>query len=151
MSRTRITALLATIGIGASAAFAPSVNAQTLGAAASSGAPHTIVVSLIERPGASIPYAFEPATFTAHRGDTLRFVQAAAVMHDVHFKTTPKGSHLGGAATSQYLTAKGQTYVIVVDSRFADGKYEIVCDPHELTGMHAFLTVGPASVASGER
>lgn len=143
--RTRFTMSLTLAGALALSAVA---GAQTTAAAASGKTPHTIVINLIERGGA-MPYAFEPASFIAHHGDTLRFVQAASVMHDVHFKTTPKGSHLGGAATSQYLTVKGQTYVIVIDSRFADGKYEIVCDPHELTGMHAFLTVEPATSLAG--
>ncbi len=104
-------------------------------------APHLIIVKLVERPGNKVPFAFEPATFTAERGDTLRFVQFANTMHNVHFKTQPKGARLGAAAISPYLTTKGQTYNVVVDSRFADGTYEIVCDPHEMIGMHAFLTV----------
>jgi len=111
-------------------------------------APHTIVIKLVEQPG-PMPYAFSPANFTAERGDTLRFVQAAAVMHDVHFKSMPKGAKLCGAATSPYLSTKGQTYVIVVDQRFVPGKYEIVCDPHEMTGMHAFLDVENAPLHSG--
>ncbi len=102
--------------------------------------PHVIVVSLVERPGPA-PFAFEPTNFTARRGDTLRFVQASATMHNVHFKTQPTGAKLGAAAVSPYLTTKGQTYMIVVDSRFAEGKYELVCDPHESIGMHGFLTV----------
>jgi Plastocyanin len=109
-------------------------------ASAPAAAPHTIIIKLVERPGA-MPFAFEPASITAHRGDTLRFVQFAATMHNVHFKAAPKGAHLGAAATSQYLTAKGQTYSLVVDSRFVDGSYEVVCDPHEMVGMHAFIAV----------
>ena len=113
--------------------------------AATPAAPHTIVIKLVEQPGPK-PYAFEPATFTARQGDTLKFVQEASVMHNVHFKTVAKGAKLGSAAMSQYLTTKGQSYVVVVDSRFTDGTYEIVCDPHEMIGMHAFLTVtGPAT------
>ena len=111
-------------------------------------APHTIVVKLVEQPG-PMPYAFEPAAFTAEPGDTIRFVQAASVMHNVHFKSTPRGAKLGSAAVSQYLTTKGQSTSIVIDSRFSDGKYEIVCDPHEMTGMHAFLTVTPRSTPAG--
>ena len=103
--------------------------------------PHLIVIKLIEVPGTAMPFAFEPAKFTAVRGDTLQFVQFANTMHDVHFKTEPKGAKLGGAAVSPYLTTKGEKYSIVVDSRFVDGTYEIVCDPHEMIGMHAFLTV----------
>ena len=71
--------------------------------------PHVIVVSLVERAG-TIPFAFEPANFTAQRGDTLRFVQASEPMHNVQFKTQPKGAKLGAAAISPYLTTKGQTY-----------------------------------------
>jgi plastocyanin len=110
--------------------------------------PHTIVVKLVEQPG-PMPYAFEPAAFTAETGDTIRFVQAASVMHNVHFKSMPKGAKLGSAAVSQYLTTKGQSTSVVIDSRFSDGKYEIVCDPHEMTGMHAFLTVEQRSTAAG--
>jgi plastocyanin len=119
--------------------------ATMFGLAASASAqapagPHTLIVKLVEIPGPK-PYAFEPATFTAQQGDTVRFVQAASVMHNVHFKAMPKGAKLGGAAVSQYLTVKGQSTFLVIDSRFVDGKYEIVCDPHEMIGMHAFLTV----------
>lgn len=102
--------------------------------------PHVIVVSLVDQPG-TVPFAFEPANFTAQRGDTLRFIQASATMHNVHFKTQPKGAKLGTAAISPYLTTKGQTYTIVVDSRFGEGKYEFVCDPHEAMGMRGSLTV----------
>jgi len=102
--------------------------------------PHVIVVSLVDRPGAML-FAFEPANFTARRGDTLQFLQISATMHNVHFKTKPKGAKLGAAAISPYLTTKGQTYTIVVDSRFSEGKYEFVCDPHEAMGMRGSLTV----------
>ena len=112
-------------------------------AQSTASAPHTIVVKLVDRAGPK-PFAFEPANFTAHNGDTLRFIQASATMHNVHFKGQPKGAKLGSAAISQYLTAKGQSYTLVIDSRFVDGAYEIVCDPHEQIGMHGFLTVGAA-------
>lgn len=112
--------------------------AQDVAPAAS--VPRVIVVSLVDQPGAR-PFAFEPANFTAQRGDTVRFVQASATMHNVRIKTKPKSAKLGAAAIGPYLTAKGQTYTMVIDSRFSEGTYEIVCDPHELTGMHGFLTV----------
>ena len=111
-------------------------------------APHTIVVKLVEQAG-PMPYGFEPSTFTAEPGDTIRFVQAASVLHNVHFKTAPKGAKLGSAAVSQYLTAKGQSTSVVIDSRFVEGKYEIVCDPHEMIGMHALLTVEGRATATG--
>jgi plastocyanin len=112
--------------------------------------PQTIVIKLVERPGA-MPFAFEPANVTAHHGDTLRFVQFASTMHNVHFKTQPRGAKLGSAAMSQYLTTKGQAYSLVVDSRFVDGTYEVVCDPHEMIGMHAFIAVtGGANLVTGK-
>ena len=104
-------------------------------------ASHLIVVKLVERPGDKVRFAFEPATFTAERGDTLQFVQFANAMHNVRFKTQPSGAKLGRAVVSRYLSTIGQTYNIVVDSRFVDGAYEIVCDPHGMMGMHAVLTV----------
>ena len=102
--------------------------------------PHVITVNMIERPGAK-PFAFDPLNFTARRGDTLRFVQRSSTMHNVHFKTQPKGAKLGSSFASPYLTKKGQTFTVAIDSRFTNGRYEILCDPHESIGMRAFLTV----------
>lgn len=116
-------------------------------------APHTIVIDLVDRSGPK-PYAFDPPTVTAHRGDTLRFVQLTSAIHDVHFKAVPRGAKLGSATTGPYLTTKGQVYTIVVDSRFVDGSYEVVCDPHEMIGMHEFITVttsGAAPVAATDK
>lgn len=110
----------------------------------STGAGHVVIVKLVMRNG-SMPFAFEPASATVQRGDTLRFVEDAGVMHNVHFKNHPDGARLGGAATGPYLTNKGQTYNLVIDGRFTDGKYEFVCDPHEMLGMKGLLTVETAS------
>jgi plastocyanin len=128
-----------------SLALTAPAKAQTTAAVAT--VPHRVVVKLVERPGEKVRYAFDPATFTAEPGDTLEFVQFANTMHNVHFTTQPTGAHLGRAAVSRYLSTKGQTYDIVVDSRFADGTYEIVCDPHGMMGMHAFLTVQGSAAA----
>jgi plastocyanin len=115
------------------------VAAQT----ATDSATHVIVVKLIER-GGSIPYAFEPATVTAVRGDTLRFVQMANAPHNVRFTKQAHGARLGSATTGPYLVAKGQKYDVVIDARFADGTYEYVCDPHEAIGMHGTLVIAGA-------
>ena len=152
MSRIRFVVLgsLASMLAGATPLLAQDAAHPDAANAPAAAAPHTIVIKLVERPGA-MPFAFEPATVTAHHGDTLRFVQSASTMHNVHFKTEPKGAKLGSAAMSQYLTAKGQSYSLVVDSRFVDGTYEVVCDPHELIGMHAFITIaGGVGVANGK-
>ena len=151
MTRTRLfgNGILAGTFAMVALAFATVAGAQaaTPTTAAVAG-PHTITVKLVLVAG-SKPFAFEPSAFTAQRGDTLRFVEAAAAMHNVHFKTHPRGAKLGDAAMSPYLTALGQSYSIVIDGRFTDGTYEIVCDPHEAIGMHAFLTVGNPTHAPG--
>lgn len=132
--------------VAASLVLAAPTTAQT--AARAPTAAHLVVVKLVERPGEKQRFAFEPTTFTAERGDTLEFVQFANTMHNVHFTTQPAGAKLGRAAVSRYLSTKGQTYDIVVDSRFADGTYEIVCDPHAMVGMHAWLTVQEGAVGT---
>jgi plastocyanin len=132
-----LTRFLLSSCVATSLVLAVPVTAQTAGRVT----PHLIVVKLVERPGDKIRFAFDPATFTAEPGDTLEFVQFANTMHNVRFKTQPDGAKLGRAVVSRYLSTKGQTYNLVVDSRFTDGTYEIVCDPHGMMGMHAFLTV----------
>lgn len=51
--------------------------------------------------------------------------------------------------TDATTTAKGQTYDVVIDARFTDGKYDFVCDPHEALGMHGILTIDERAVATG--
>lgn len=83
----------------------------------------------------------EPATTVAQRGDTLRFTEASGALHNVRFTKQAPGAKLGAASTTPYLTAKGQTYDVVVDQRFAAGTYEFVCDPHAAIGMKGTLVV----------
>ena len=104
-------------------------------------------LKLVVKTGA-MPYVFEPANITAERGDTLRFVDEANVPHDVHFESHPAGAKLGAATVSPYLTTTGQTYDVVIDARFTDGKYKFVCDPHEMLGMRGTLTIEERTVAS---
>ena len=120
------------------ALFASSSAAGAQGTA--SGTPHVLLVKLVAKPG-STPYAFDPANITAVRGDTLRFVDEEAVPHNVHFKSHPAGAKLGGITVGPYVTNKGQTYDVVIDDRFTAGKYDFVCDPHEMLGMRGTLTV----------
>ena len=151
MLRTRIVTQRIFVGSLAIAAVAAATGAgaQIAVRSAPPVAPHAIIVRLIDQPG-SKPFAFEPATFTAQRGDTLRFVQASNAMHDVRFSSQPKGARLGGAGTSPYLTTIGDSYTMVVDGRFTDGSYEIVCDPHGALGMHGFLTVAGSHLTGGK-
>lgn len=105
---------------------------------------HLVVVKLVTKAG-SIPYAFEPASVTAQQGDTLRFIEDAAMLHNVRFTSHPSGSKLGAATTGPYLTTKGQKYDLIIDGRFAAGHYEFVCDPHQMLGMRGSLDVGRRS------
>jgi len=128
--------LLMTASLAALLALPASANGQN----AVPAGPHMIVVKLVLKGGA-MPYAFEPANVVAQRGDTLRFMEAAGAIHDVHFTKQARGAKLGAAVTGPYLTAKGQTYDLVIDARFAVGTYEYVCEPHEAIGMKGTLVV----------
>lgn len=137
--------LLMAVSLAALLVLSASASCQT----ASSG-PHMIVVRLVET-GKAMPYAFEPAMSVAQRGDTLRFMEAAGVMHNVHFTKEAPGSKLGRAETGPYLMAKGQTYDLVIDGRFAEGTYDFVCQPHEMIGMKGTLVVKSGSVVAGNK
>jgi len=104
---------------------------------------HLIVVKMVDR--ANGHFAFDPSVIAAQRGDTVRFVQASTVPHDIHFESTPKGAKLGDATTSPYLIGDTKNFDLVVDSRFVDGTYKFVCDPHESVGMTGTLTVSTPS------
>jgi len=136
---------LMTVSLAALLVFSARANGQS----ASSAGPHMIVVKLVEKGGA-MPYAFEPAKTVVQRGDTVRFIEAAGVMHNVHFTKQAAGAKLGGAATGPYLTSKGQTYDLVIDARFAEGTYEFVCEPHEAIGMKGTLVVKSSGAAANK-
>jgi plastocyanin len=112
--------------------------------------PQTILVKLVNKAG-PIPFAFEPAIVVAHRGDTVRFIEDAGVMHNVHFTKQAPGAKLGAAASGPYLTTKGQAYDVVIDGRFTEGKYEYVCDPHAAIGMKGTLVVESDGAAVGNK
>lgn len=141
LRRSFVTAFIVAAGTGL-AAHASAQSAPT--------PPHVIVIKLAET-GGSKPYIFEPSTINAEPGDTLRFVDGSNMMHNVHFTATPRGAHLGAAAMGPYLTGTGQVYNVVIDSRFVDGKYELVCDPHQTLGMQATLIVSGSAKQTAAR
>ena len=98
-----------------------------------------VTVQMVDK--SATEYRFEPAAITAQPGDTLRFVTTGAMTHNVEWKVTPAGAKLGDSQMGPYLTAKGQTYDLVIDDRFAPGEYEIVCTPHQTLGMQAKVTI----------
>jgi len=135
---------LMTVSLAALLVLSAGANAQK------PSGPHMLVVKLVDKGGA-MPYAFEPAITVAQRGDTVRFVETAGVMHDVHFTKQASGAKLGGAVTGPYLTTKGQTYDLVINARFAEGRYEFVCEPHEALGMKGTLVIKSGLVAAGDK
>ena len=132
----RMPAVMSLLSLAALAALSPRANAQTAAVAA----PHVRVIKLVLTSG-PVPYAFEPAITNAQPGDTLRFTEASGALHNVRFTKEAPGANLGAAATTPYLTAKGQTIDMIVDKRFAAGTYEFVCDPHAAIGMKGTLIV----------
>jgi plastocyanin len=103
------------------------------------GSPHVVTVRTVER----VPYgiAFEPIRVTVHSGDTVRFVQAGRMMHNVEFRSIPPSASLGSALRGPDLVAPGETYDVVIDDRFPPGKYVYVCVPHEVLGMAGIIYV----------
>ncbi len=110
------------------------------GLAASGGPGHVVEVKMVKQ-GSS--YAFSPASVTVQPGDTIRWLQASDAPHNVQFDSWPKGAKLGGAQMGSFLSATGETYQLVIDSRFPAGKYAYECTPHGAMGMKATLTVAP--------
>jgi plastocyanin len=118
--------------------------------AAAQTAPRTVVVKLVQRNGA-MPFAFEPSTVQLRHGDTLEFVNAADVIHNVRFVHVAPGAKLGGAAVAPYMMKLGDSYTLVIDARFTDGSYAFVCDPHQMIGMKGNMVVSSTpAVASGK-
>lgn len=89
--------------------------------------------------------AFDPTRVTVHRGDTVRFVQAGNLPHNVEFKSVPPHTDLGAVRVGPNLEAQGETYSIVIDQRFAVGKHVYVCTPHEVLGMAGVIYVADHS------
>ncbi len=107
-----------------------------------------IVVKMVDV--SATAFKFEPAAVSVQPGDTLRFQQTTGTPHNAAFTDGPAGSNLGEAQTGPYLLAQGQTYDVVIDSRFIAGNYKLLCVPHQGMGMVGMLTVksGPGTVTN---
>ena len=134
MARSPLVALL--IGCLGSPGGAQSAPPATPALAAP---PRVIVVRMVER----VPYgiAFEPARVSAQPGDTVRFVQAGGMPHNVEFRSIPTAADLGELRVGPMLVSLGQMYDVVIDGRFLPGKYVYVCTPHEGFGMAGIIYV----------
>ena len=69
--------------------------------------PRVIVVRMVER----VPYgiAFDPVRVTAQPGDTVRFVQAGGMPHNVEFRSVPAAADLRETRVGPTLVSVGQT------------------------------------------
>ncbi len=114
--------------------LAGDVNAQT-----SADGVHIVTVRMVDK--SATEYAFEPANITVPPGTLVRFELAGSIPHNVEFKSGPSGTDLGNARMGPFLLAKGQTYEIMIDARFAVGTHAYVCTPHEMMGMKGTITV----------
>jgi plastocyanin len=85
--------------------------------------------------------AYDPPRVTAVQGDTVRFVQAGRLPHNVEFRSVPAGVDLGDLAKGPFIEKTGATYDVVIDARFQPGRYVYVCTPHEVMGMAGIITV----------
>lgn len=110
-------------------------------------ATQVVVVNMVDKGGGK--WAFEPSAIQAQPGDTVRFVQADVVPHNVQFKSVPKGASLGAAMMGPFLVKKGDTYDLVIDARFVTGTYHFVCTPHEMMGMKGTLEVSGGTRPDG--
>lgn len=82
---------------------------------------------------------FEPANFTAKKGDVIRYTLKAGV-HNVHFLADSNSGKSGfPTAPSEMLQLPGQTFDVKVT--WAPGKYYYQCDPHAMLGMIGYVTV----------
>ena len=112
---------------------------QTPGTAAA----RTVIVRMIDQ--GLYGMAFDPTRVTVHRGDTVRFVQAGNLPHNVEFKSVQAQTDLGPSRIGPHLKVQGETYSIVIDQRFAVGKHVYVCTPHEVLGMAGIIYVADES------
>jgi plastocyanin len=103
-------------------------------AASASATGNVIEVKMVSGSGER----FEPANFTAKRGDVVRFVLVAGV-HNVSFPAANNVSGVQLPATSPYLQAPGQSYEFTVEQ--PAGEYNYQCDPHAALGMVGTMTV----------
>lgn len=111
-------------------------------------AAHVVIVQLVQRNDPAVPFAFEPSVVQVQQGDTVRFAEAASVLHNVRFVSQARGAKLGRAAVGPYLAKVGDTYTLIIDDRFTAGKYEYVCEPHQMLGMKGTMIVSERQSAA---
>ncbi len=138
MKRIGLTAALLGIGL-------VSVTTSAMAQHPESGA-EVVTVKMIDK--SATEYVFEPAEITVAPGTIVRFELTGVTPHNVEFKDVPKGTNLGDAQFGPFLITTGQVYEITIDERFAPGKHEYVCTPHEMMGMTGVIIVDQSALDS---
>ena len=116
---------------------------QPAGSATSAGGPATpdaggkVILVEMETDAAGVN-KFEPAVFTAKRGDVIRFTLISGV-HNVHFLPDSNPGKSGLPPASALLQLPHQNYDLKVT--WEPGSYYYQCDPHALLGMVGRVTV----------
>jgi plastocyanin len=115
----------------------PAASTTPAGGPASPDAGGKIIPVEMETDAAGVN-KFEPAQFTAKRGDVIRFTLISGV-HNVHFLADSNPGKSGLPAASDLLQLPNQTYDTKVT--WEPGSYYFQCDPHALLGMKGRVTV----------
>ena len=115
------------------------------------GAPATGTVHDVQMTMVGADYRFVPSDIEVKVGDVVKFVNTAAVAHNVQFyaDSIPAGAaavldanmpnRMGPLASSLILT-QGETYTISFAGA-PTGMYHFTCLPHMALGMHGKIAV----------
>jgi plastocyanin len=140
--RTLALAVALAFPLAACGGDAPAAESGTAASGNDAAAPaveltgNVIEVKMASAPGRG--EVFDPADFTAQRGDVVRFVLESGV-HNASFPANKNPSGVNLPAATPYLQAPGQTYDVVLD--MPPGEYFYQCDPHVPMGMVGTITI----------
>ena len=120
-------------------------------AAPAAAAPATGTVHEVHMAQVGADYKFVPADITIKSGDAVKFINDAAMAHNVQFypDSIPAGAaaildanmpNRMGPLAANLIMAPGETYTISFAGAPA-GVYKFTCLPHMATGMHGSITV----------
>ena len=112
-------------------------SATSASGAASPDAGGKVILVEMETDAAGVN-KFEPATFTAKRGDVIRFTLISGV-HNVNFLADSNAGKAGLPPAGPMLQLPMQTHDVKVT--WEPGSYYYQCDPHALLGMVGRVTV----------
>ena len=157
LSAVGMLAFAAACGGGKKETEQPATTGETTGAAttapaeSAAPAPEAVGATVTPDPGGKVidvhmkttqggaSGVYEPADFTAKRGDVIRFINDGGAAHNVNFQIDQNAGNASLPGPSPYLAGSGQTWEMKVD--MPAGTYPYHCDPHAVTGMKGVMTV----------